>query len=139
RGDRRSALLIERTYEKGAIFDCWQDKFNLSIWLAAAAELLEETGHDFIQDGLRGRDLNERLPWHRIHSGIHPKFFKNEYIKALYGIATEDCSFASCHECGLCNERSGVAPVVYKETRTLPKIASVARADVADIMSLRFQ
>lgn len=115
RGDRRAAALIERAYEKGAVFDCWQDRFDLAKWLAAAAELKEESGYDIVTQGLRGRSFDERLPWHRIYSGIHPKFFKNEYAKAVYGIATEDCSFAACHECGLCNARTDVAPVVFKD------------------------
>src|SRR5690606_4397404 len=48
--------------------------------------------------------------------GIHPKFFKNEYTKAVDGLATEDCSFAACHECGLCNDKTGVKPVVHERT-----------------------
>ncbi len=114
RGDRRTADLVERAYDKGAIFDSWQDRFDLARWLDAACELQGETGHDFVEDGLRGRDLAERLPWHRIYSGIHPKFFKNEYEKAVYGIATEDCSFAACHDCGLCNDKTDVKPLIHK-------------------------
>jgi radical SAM family uncharacterized protein/radical SAM-linked protein len=115
RADRRAAQLIERAYELGAVFDCWQDRFDLKIWLEAARQLEAETGHDFVADGTRGRDLEERLPWHRIYSGLHPKFFKNEWTKAVYGIATEDCSFSACHECGLCNLQNGVKPLVMKD------------------------
>lgn len=114
RADRRAARLIERAYELGAVFDCWQDRFDLSIWLEAARQLTNETGHDFIADGMRGRDLSERLPWHRVYSGLHPKFFKNEWTKAVYGLATEDCSFSACHECGLCNAQNGIKPMVYQ-------------------------
>lgn len=136
RGDRRTAALIERAYDLGSVFDCWQDKFELGRWLEAAASLKTETGHDFIDEGLRGRALDERLPWHRIHSGIHPKFFKNEYEKAVYGIATEDCSFAACHECGLCNDHTGVAPRVQKDPVALvPGSESSASSDDAEAPS----
>jgi radical SAM family uncharacterized protein/radical SAM-linked protein len=127
RSDRRYSHLIEKAYKKGAVFDCWQDKLRVDLWSEAAAELNAETGYDLAREALRGRDFEERLPWHRIYCGIHPRFFKNEYQKAVYGIATEDCSFASCHECGLCNEKSGVAPVILKESVALPVAASSAR------------
>ena len=131
RADRRAADLIERAYSLGAKFDCWQDLFRLDIWKKALEELKAETGYDLAHEGLRARDFEEHLPWHRIYSGIHPKYFKNEYNKGVYGIATEDCSFASCTECGLCNERSGVAPVVK------PKVAEVrvAASMHSDVLS----
>jgi radical SAM-linked protein len=55
--------------------------------------------------------MDQRLPWHRVFAGLHPKFLKNEYNKALFGLATEDCSFSSCHECGLCNNKNGLEPL----------------------------
>jgi radical SAM family uncharacterized protein/radical SAM-linked protein len=119
RGDRRVALLLERVYAKGSIFDCWQEKFDVTLWQAAAEEIKTETGIDLVDLGLRGRDLGERLPWHRVHSGLHPKFYKNEYTKAVYGLATEDCSFAACHECGLCNEKNGLKPLLAGRSPTL--------------------
>lgn len=140
RGDRRVASLIERAYDRGAVFDCWQDRFDVALWRNAVAELKEELGVDFAVDGLRGRDLEERLPWHRIHCGIHPKFFKNEFTKAVYGLATEDCSFAACHECGLCHEKSGVAPLVHKDP--LPVVARLTHDDeppVGPLATWRFQ
>lgn len=140
RGDRRGADLIERAYDLGAVFDCWQDKFDVAIWRRAAAELLAETGHDFIREGLRGRDVEERLPWHRVYCGIHPKFFKNEYVKALYGIATEDCSFSACHECGLCTEKNGVTPLVHLEPVAVrPLKKAVTSAENAVWRTFRFQ
>ena len=142
RADRRAADLVERAYDLGAIFDCWQDKFDVALWRRAAAELLDETGHDFIADGMRGRGLDERLPWHRIYCGIHPKFFKNEYKKAVYGIATEDCSFGACHECGLCTEKNGVVPVIYARPElgtAAMEPAPKANTDPAPAKMFRFQ
>ena len=122
RGDRRVSSLLERIYLKGARFDSWQEQFNMRLWLEGLEEELDATGVDLAEQGLRSRDLSERLPWHRVYSGLHPKFFKNEYTKAIYGIATEDCSFSSCHECGLCNEKSNVAPVIHKTEVTMPTL-----------------
>lgn len=115
RGSRMTGNLIERAYMLGARFDCWQEKLNLGVWRQAVAELEQETGINLANEGMRGKAFDERLPWHRLYSGIHPKFFKNEFTKATVGMATEDCSFESCHECGLCNDHTGVAPVVNKQ------------------------
>ncbi len=140
RGGRRAADLIERAYDLGAVFDCWQDKLDVSIWKRAVDALREETGHDAAEEGLRGRSLEERLPWHRIHCGIHPKFFKNEYLKAIYGIATEDCSFSACHECGLCSDRNGIAPVVFQSEVDIPPRLMPKAPEVAPVArSFRFQ
>src|SRR5690606_10499410 len=111
------ALLIERAYRLGAVFDCWNDRFDITIWRHALEEIRSEIGVDLAAEGLRERSLDERLPWHRIYCGLHPKFFKNEYTKAVYGLATEDCSFSACHECGLCNDKSGVKPIVQGEVK----------------------
>lgn len=131
RADRRYSQVIEAAYRKGAVFDCWQDKMRVDIWKAAVEEVSERLGVDLAREALRGRGIDERLPWHRVYCGIHPRFFKNEYQKAIYGIATEDCSFASCHECGLCNEKTGVIPVILKDPVAV-QIASPRQPDTTD-------
>ncbi len=125
RSDRRYADIVELAYKNGAVFDCWQDKLDVNIWNDAAKQISEAYNVDLIHEAGRLRDLDERLPWHRIYAGIHPRFFKNEYQKAIYGIATEDCSFSSCHECGLCNEKTKVAPVIYRNPQHIEKRARI--------------
>jgi radical SAM-linked protein len=142
RGDRRTGRLIERAYEKGARFDGWAERLNLKAWQDAAAELLQETGIDFLAEGPRARGLDEVLPWHRISCGLHPRFFKNEYMKAVYGIATEDCSFGACHFCGLCTPKNGIAPRIHKDPPAAMRPASATAAEPerpAVRASLRFQ
>lgn len=112
RGDRRCAEIIENVYKKGANFDSWSDLYDIEIWKNAISEYAETNQVNLHLLGTNERPYENRLPWHRIHSGIHPKFFKNEMTKAIYGIATEDCSFSACHECGLCNEKNGLEPIV---------------------------
>lgn len=126
RGDRRAGALIERAFQLGAKFDCWQELFNLDLWKTALGQIKDETGIDLAEQGVRSRSFDEVLPWHRVYCGIHPKFFKNEFNKAVYGIATEDCSFASCTECGLCNEHTGVQPIVQAKIERLPDVPSQA-------------
>lgn len=130
RSDRRYADIVERAYQKGAVFDCWQDKLNLSAWLEATAEVSAEHQHDLATEAFKERKLDRRLPWHRIYSGIHPRFFKNEYQKAIYGIATEDCSFSSCHECGLCNQRTKVKPEIYKVPVAIESLVQNPKDDI---------
>ena len=131
RSDRRYADIVEHAYRSGAIFDCWQDKLDVNIWIHSTKEISAQYGVDLTHEACRLRDLDERFPWHRIYAGLHPRFFKNEYQKAIYGIATEDCSFSSCHECGLCNEKTKVAPTIYKDqVAVAPR--KVAYTDIAN-------
>jgi radical SAM-linked protein len=142
RSDRRYADIVELAYKNGAVFDCWQDKLDVNIWIDAATKISATYGVDLIEEAGRLRDLDERLPWQHIYAGIHPRFFKNEYQKAIYGIATEDCSFSSCHECGLCNEKTKVAPSIFKdpvqiEQRTLAPEDESSKTQVST--NFRFQ
>jgi radical SAM family uncharacterized protein len=98
RAGREASELIEQAWQRGARFDAWSDRFDASRWESAAADC----GLDI--DALAGRDfaLDEPLPWDHIDSGVTKDFLKDEFRRSREGVTSEDCSFASCVDCGVC-------------------------------------
>ena len=95
RGDRRLAPVIYRAYQKGCLFDAWDEYFDNSRWMDAFAE--EGVDMDFYS--IRERDLDELLPWDFIDCGVTKQFLKKEYERALQGIVTPNCR-EHCNGCG---------------------------------------
>ncbi len=94
RGDRNTSKLIEKAYQKGAIFDSWGDKFDIKYWLDAANDL----GIDL--NAYAGkRDLDSPLPWSFIDFGVTENYLKNEYKRSLKGLTTIGCNY-DCNICG---------------------------------------
>src|SRR5213075_1864328 len=44
RGDRTLCYAIERAYQNGARFDCWEEKLRLDIWVEALDHFGIDTG-----------------------------------------------------------------------------------------------
>lgn len=98
RGDRRLASLLERAVDLGCSFDGWREHFSLERWMQAFAE----SGID-PQWYLRQRDTDELLPWDHLDSGVSRGFLKKELKLAVSGVATPDCRFGQCSNCGICD------------------------------------
>jgi radical SAM family uncharacterized protein len=96
RGDRRLSATIERAHDLGAVFDGWSDHFNLEAWRRA----IEDTGVDLSRE-LGPRDLTETLPWDLIDAGVRKNFLKAEWRRAQRELATEDCKWGHCYQCGI--------------------------------------
>lgn len=96
RGDRRAADLIEAAYRNGARLDAWDEHLNFDAWLQA----IEQTGFD-VEDALRERQLDERLPWDHIDIHIPKSWFQEDYARALELKHAEDCRHKRCHRCGV--------------------------------------
>ncbi|MCP4160988.1 MAG: TIGR03960 family B12-binding radical SAM protein [Deltaproteobacteria bacterium] len=99
RGDRKLSELLISAYSKGCIFDGWTDRFNKQKWDEAILECGIDTGFYITRD----RDINEKLPWDHIKSGVDKSFFVDEYKKAEEGSLTEDCRDGECSSCGICD------------------------------------
>lgn len=95
RGDRRIAPVIRRAYEKGCLFDAWDEHFDNEKWMKA----FQEEGLDIAFYNTRQRSTDEILPWDFIDCGVSKEFLKKEYEKALAGIVTPDCR-TQCNGCG---------------------------------------
>lgn len=95
RGDRRLSSVIKSAYDKGAVFDAWNDYFNYDYWL----EAFEENGIDISFYTTRERKLDEIFPWDMIDIGVRKEYLKNEWLKALKGEVTPNC-MVKCNGCG---------------------------------------
>ena len=99
RSDRRAADLIEAAWRLGARFDAWDEHRSLDTWLKA----IEQTGFD-VDDALRARDLDERLPWDHIDILIPKQWFKDDWARAEKLQYAEDCRHKRCHRCGVIDQ-----------------------------------
>lgn len=63
---------------------------------------LAETDFDPDYFVFRRRDINERLPWDFIDSGINKDFLIKEYKKALQERPSSPCPIENCTRCGAC-------------------------------------
>ncbi len=98
RGDERLGELLEKAFIKGCRFDGWTELLRFDIWQEAMAELGINP-----EDYLREREINENLPWDNIDCGVSRRFLLQERKKSAQASATEDCRFANCQNCGVCD------------------------------------
>ena len=106
RGDRRLVPVIQKGYEKGFIFDAWDDSFKYDEW----AEILEKEG---LNRDMYAREIgvDEVLPWDHISVGVTKEFFRKEKERAYQETVTPNCREkcsncgAACFKTGVCYER----------------------------------
>ncbi len=79
RGDRRLSRAIVLAYEKGQIFDSWDEFFRLDTW----EEAIREAGLDSSFYANREIPLDEILPWDHIFAGVTKTYLQSEYEKAM--------------------------------------------------------
>ena len=106
RGDRRLVPVIQKGYEKGFIFDAWDDSFKYDEWTA----ILEGEG---LNREMYAREIgvDEVLPWDHVSVGVTKEFFKKERERAYNETVTPNCREkcsncgAACFKTGVCYER----------------------------------
>ena len=104
RGDRRLSRVIERAWRKGARFDGWDDRLEMAAWTEAFAE----EGLDPDWYALRGRALEEILPWVAVGDTVSDAFLKRELRRAGEERVTDSCADldpsadAQCFVCDAC-------------------------------------
>ena len=98
RGDERLGALLEKAHFLGCRFDGWSEVFRFDLWQVALEELKINP-----DDYLRAREAGEVLPWDNIDCGVSRDFLLRECEKSLHEVPTEDCRFASCQNCGVCD------------------------------------
>ncbi|MCF7858443.1 MAG: TIGR03960 family B12-binding radical SAM protein [Candidatus Cloacimonetes bacterium] len=113
RGDLKIGELIQKSYEKGAKFDGWNEHFNFSYWQSAIDDLeLDATKYT------HKIGLTKALPWDHIDIGITKDFLQIEWQRAKNEELTDDCRNGSCTNCGICNNE--IQPH-YTHKRTTPE------------------
>jgi radical SAM family uncharacterized protein/radical SAM-linked protein len=96
RGDRRAADLIEAAWRNGARFDAWREHLKFDAWMKA----VEDTKFS-VEDALRERAVDERLPWDHLDVMIPKSWFAADWARALELKHAEDCRHKRCHKCGV--------------------------------------
>ena len=96
RGDRRTAQAILHAWQHGARFDAWREFFNFQTWQTAFEE--QGLSPEFFTN--RERQMDERLPWDHIHTGVHKSYLAAEYRRSQTGELRSYCR-EQCHACGI--------------------------------------
>jgi len=97
RGDRNLAPIIEEISKDKGYLQGWKEGFDYHSWL----EMFEKFSIN-PDDYTRERDIDEKLPWDHIDSGLKKEFLIDEYKKSVEGNLTPDCRWAECSACGVC-------------------------------------
>ena len=95
RGDRKLAKVILNAYNKGCIYDSWDECFDNDKWMQAFEE--ENVSIPFYTT--RERNLDEIFPWDFIDCGVTKEFLKREWIKAGNEEVSLNCKL-KCQGCG---------------------------------------
>ena len=100
RGDRRVGAVIEQVWRDGGRFDGWSEYFSFDRWMAAA----DAVGIDVDWYTTRERELAEVLPWDHLDSGLDKEWLWQDWQDALDQVEVEDCRWAPCFDCGVCDQ-----------------------------------
>ncbi len=95
RGDRKLSKVILNAYNKGCIYDSWDEHFDNDKWLEAFSE--ENVSIDFYTT--RERELDEIFPWDFLDCGVTKDFLKREWEKAQHEEVSLNCKL-KCQGCG---------------------------------------
>ncbi len=123
RGDERVGKLLEKAFRKGCRFDGWSEILRFDLW----EEAIAESGiHP--EDYLRERGADEKLPWDNVDCGVNREFLLEEKQRSETQQATEDCRFADCQSCGVCDftatQNIFAAKDDFKTTSPAPSITA---------------
>jgi radical SAM family uncharacterized protein/radical SAM-linked protein len=109
RGDRRLGPVLAAVHRGGGGFEAWTEHFHQDLWLnAISARGLS------VEEYLRGRSLDETLPWAHLEAGPSEAYLKKELARAKKGQTTPDCRSGDCGGCGVCDFNT-LAPRLHSE------------------------
>ena len=99
RGGEELADVIERAWRGGARFDAWTEMF-------AGGRLgggVRGGGHDDRRcQATREFGEWDELPWDHVRSGVSKEFLLDEWWQSRAEVATGDCRWDGCADCGAC-------------------------------------
>lgn len=130
RGDRRLAPVIQKAYERGALFSSWKDHLNLDPYL----EAMEEEGLT-PEEYTGARDKDARLPWDHLSCGVTKKFLLTELKRGYDEKLTGDCRYEECRNCGVCEFDGRKSQLVKQaaEKDIRPKMVFESRDQTGDV------
>jgi len=103
RGGEELGKVIKAAWRGGARFDPWTEHFRPEVWRSAFQAIGLEV------EELATRDLarDTRLPWEVIEGVVDKEFLWREWEAAGAVLATPDCRWTGCLDCGACTEVPG--------------------------------
>lgn len=90
--------LVRRAWELGCSFDAWTSEFRFDLWERAALEC----GLDLADVAREEFPLSAALPWDHTSPGVAKGYLQREWLRAVEGVTTPDCTRESCTGCGVC-------------------------------------
>ncbi len=97
RADQNAGRVLQEAVSLGAYLDGWSELFDYELWLKA----MDRASVDLVEMATKEFDMDARLPWDVIDTGVKKEFLKREYQKAISAEYSDDCSFKSCLGCGI--------------------------------------
>ena len=110
RSDRRAGDLLEAAFRRGARFDAWGEHLKFEAW----EEAIEEVGFD-VDDALRERKLDERLPWDHIDILIDKEWFVEDWQRAMELKWAQDCRHRKCLKCGVIDKERELCATMLRD------------------------
>src|SRR3954451_898099 len=98
RGGEETADVIEAAWRGGARFDAWSEMYREDAWEAA----FEAAGTSVDEQATREYGEWDELPWDHVRSGISKEFLLDEWGQSRADMATGDCRWDGCTDCGAC-------------------------------------
>jgi radical SAM superfamily enzyme YgiQ (UPF0313 family) len=98
RGGEEIADVIEAAWRGGARFDAWSEMYREDAWEAAFAA----AGTSIDEQATREFGEWDELPWDHVRSGISKEFLLDEWGQSRAEVATGDCRWDGCTDCGAC-------------------------------------
>jgi radical SAM family uncharacterized protein len=98
KGDRRLGKVLLEAWRLGCRFDGWSEHFRYDLW----REAFQKTG--LVPEEIANQSLTyeDALPWDHLDTGVKKEYLWQEREKAYHIATTEDCRFATCSNCGIC-------------------------------------
>jgi radical SAM superfamily enzyme YgiQ (UPF0313 family) len=98
RGSLQTADVIERAWRAGARFDAWTEMFQEHAWHDAFAA----SGLTMDEEATREFGEWDEMPWDHVQSGVSKEFLMDEWWQSRAEVATGDCRWDGCADCGAC-------------------------------------
>lgn len=105
RGDRRLGKVLLNGVRRGQVFDSWDERFNLDVWL----EEMNRADLDPAFYTTRVRSKDEIFPWSHVDIGVTDEYLWSEWEKTGRAELTPECRVA-CGMCGAQVFHSGICP-----------------------------
>jgi radical SAM superfamily enzyme YgiQ (UPF0313 family) len=98
RADEGTADVIEAAWRAGARFDAWTEMYREQAWMDAFAA----AGTTIDAAATREYGEWDELPWDHVSSGVSKEFLLDEWWQSRAEVATGDCRWDGCADCGAC-------------------------------------